>query len=209
MFDGSGSAAQQNDAASYHRRMRNTAELRDEILAAARAEFAQYGLAGARIDRIAKEANASKERLYAHFGDKESLFNQVVLADAGEMFGAIELLPDDVAGFVGQIFDMVRERPDHIRMVDWARLERVRLNLPDGDSVHFVEKMRGALREAQARGLVDERWDPADLLTMLFGLGLSWVQSPDPSADTTNKKVIARRRADAVEAARRIIAPAD
>ncbi|AMT73319.1 TetR family transcriptional regulator [Mycobacteroides immunogenum] len=189
--------------------MRNTAELRDEILAAARAEFAQYGLAGARIDRIAKEANASKERLYAHFGDKESLFNQVVLADAGEMFGAIELLPDDVAGFVGQIFDMVRERPDHIRMVDWARLERVRLNLPDGDSVHFVEKMRGALREAQARGLVDERWDPADLLTMLFGLGLSWVQSPDPSADTTNKKVIARRRADAVEAARRIIAPAD
>ena len=209
MFDGSGSAAQQNDAASYHRRMRNTAELRDEILAAARAEFAQYGLAGARIDRIAKEANASKERLYAHFGDKESLFNQVVLADAGEMFGAIELLPDDVAGFVGQIFDMVRERPDHIRMVDWARLERVRLHLPDGDSVHFVEKMRGALREAQARGLVDERWDPADLLTMLFGLGLSWVQSPDPSADTTNKKVIARRRADAVEAARRIIAPAD
>ena len=40
--------------------MRNRAELRDEIFAAARAEFARYGLAGARSDRVAKEARASK-----------------------------------------------------------------------------------------------------------------------------------------------------
>ena len=58
--------------------MRTTTELRDEILTAARAEFAQYGLAGARIDRIARSASASKERLYAHFGDKETLFRDVV-----------------------------------------------------------------------------------------------------------------------------------
>ena len=53
--------------------VRSTTELRDVIIDAARAEFAQYGLAGSRIDRIAKSANASKERLYAHFGDKEAL----------------------------------------------------------------------------------------------------------------------------------------
>ena len=51
------------------------------ILAAARAEFAHYGLAGARIDRIARTAQASKERLYAHFGDKETLFREVLAAD--------------------------------------------------------------------------------------------------------------------------------
>src|SRR5690348_70553 len=36
----------------YDLPVRNTTELRGEILAAARAEFAQYGLAGARVDRI-------------------------------------------------------------------------------------------------------------------------------------------------------------
>ena len=66
--------------------MRTTTELRDEILAAARAEFARCGLAGARIDRIAKSAKASKERLYAHFSDKEALFREVALADARRAF---------------------------------------------------------------------------------------------------------------------------
>ena len=36
---------------------------------------------GARIDRIAKAAAASKERLYAHFTDKEALFRSVAGAD--------------------------------------------------------------------------------------------------------------------------------
>ena len=80
--------------------MRTRTELRGEILAAARAEFAQYGLAGARIDRIARAANASKERLYAHFGDKETLFRDVVATDGLEFFRAVELRPDAVPEFV-------------------------------------------------------------------------------------------------------------
>src|SRR3981189_168640 len=64
----------------YDLAVRNTTELRGEILAAARTEFAQYGLAGARIDRIAGSAHASKERLYAHFADKEALFRDAVAA---------------------------------------------------------------------------------------------------------------------------------
>ncbi len=61
------------------------------ILAAARAEFAQYGLAGARIDRIARTAQAGKERIYAHFRDKETLFREVLAADSTEFFEAISL----------------------------------------------------------------------------------------------------------------------
>src|SRR5882724_2004178 len=78
-------------SSGYDLLVRNTAELRGEILEAARAEFASYGLAGARIDRIARTANASKERLYAHFGDKETLFREVVAADSAEFFRAISL----------------------------------------------------------------------------------------------------------------------
>ena len=51
------------------RRSRQEAAAR--ILEAAEAEFTRFGVIGARIDRIAREAHASKERLYAYFGDKQ------------------------------------------------------------------------------------------------------------------------------------------
>src|SRR5690606_38708583 len=47
---------------------------RERIVAAATAEFSRYGIAGARIERIAKEARTSKERVYAYFRSKEGLY---------------------------------------------------------------------------------------------------------------------------------------
>src|SRR5688500_2379717 len=44
------------------------------ILAAATAEFARYGLGGARVDRIAARAGANKRMLYYYFRDKDNLF---------------------------------------------------------------------------------------------------------------------------------------
>lgn len=188
--------------------MRSTTELRDDILSAAEAEFARYGLAGARIDRIAKEANASKERLYAHFGDKESLFREVVLANGIALFSRLELRPDDVPGFVGKIFDLARERPDHMRMMGWARLEGLMLDPPPSEALEMFADLRSAISDAQAQGFVDKRWDPQELVVMLFGVGMSWAHWPDHAFDTSDEAVIARRRADTVEAARRLITPA-
>ena len=91
------------------------------ILAAARAEFAHYGLAGARIDRIARTAQASKERLYAHFGDKETLFREVLAADSAEFFRAISLRRKAVPDFVGDVYDVARDHPEHLRMITWAQ----------------------------------------------------------------------------------------
>jgi AcrR family transcriptional regulator len=56
----------------------DAAETRRAILEAATAEFSRHGLAGSRVDRIAAEAGCSKERLYANFGDKRSLFTTVL-----------------------------------------------------------------------------------------------------------------------------------
>jgi TetR/AcrR family transcriptional regulator len=47
-----------------------------------------------------------------------------------------------------------------------------------------------------------------DLLVLLFGVALAWAQSPHPDAVTADPAVVAARRAAAVEAARRIVAPA-
>jgi AcrR family transcriptional regulator len=189
--------------------VRTRTELRDEILAAARAEFAQYGLAGARVDRIARAATASKERLYAHFGDKETLFRDVVATDGAEFFRAVELRADAVPEFVGGVFDLAQRRPEHLRMITWARLEGFPLDKPEVDGEHPPDKAIAALRQAQAEGHVDPAWEPEQLIVLLFAIGLSWAHFPDPAAVTTDPAVIASRRAAAVEAAARVVKPAE
>ena len=51
---------------------------RQRIIAAARDEFAQCGIDGARVDRIAKQAGVNKAMLYYHFHSKERLYEAVV-----------------------------------------------------------------------------------------------------------------------------------
>jgi AcrR family transcriptional regulator len=48
------------------------------ILAAAGAEFAAKGLAGARVDQIARRAGVNKRMLYHYFGNKEALWLAVL-----------------------------------------------------------------------------------------------------------------------------------
>jgi TetR/AcrR family transcriptional regulator len=189
--------------------VRTTSELRDTILTAARSEFAQYGLAGARIDRIAKAADASKERLYAHFGDKETLFRGVVAADGAEFFAAVTLRPEAVPEFVGDIYDLACRRPEHLRMITWAILEGLTLDPPPMEDLESIQSRDiRVIEAAQAAGYVDAAWRPMDLLVLLFGVALAWAQSPHPDAVTADPAIIAARRAAAVEAARRIVTPA-
>ena len=46
------------------------------LLKAAYEEFSARGLAGARVDRIAAAAKANKQAIYAHFGNKDDLFDR-------------------------------------------------------------------------------------------------------------------------------------
>lgn len=53
----------------------NTHEI---ILRVAGAEFAEHGLAGARVDRIAMRANINKAMIYYHFRSKDQLYQAVI-----------------------------------------------------------------------------------------------------------------------------------
>lgn len=57
---------------------RDAERTRAAILAAATAEFAGKGLAGARVDAIAARAGVNKRMLYHYFGDKEALYLAVL-----------------------------------------------------------------------------------------------------------------------------------
>src|ERR1700690_4530880 len=54
------------------------AESRAAILQAAAREFAEFGIAGARTDAIAREARVNKALLYYYFKDKETLYGAVL-----------------------------------------------------------------------------------------------------------------------------------
>ena len=65
-----------------------------KILTAARAEFARYGLAGGRVDRIAADAGVNKAMIYYHFRSKENLYFEAVASVLKEAAGSISGLAD-------------------------------------------------------------------------------------------------------------------
>ncbi|WP_091418511.1 TetR/AcrR family transcriptional regulator [Arthrobacter sp. OV608] len=60
------------------------------ILDSASLEFADYGLAGARIARIAASAGCNKQMIYHYFGDKDGLYDAVQRRMASRARASIE-----------------------------------------------------------------------------------------------------------------------
>jgi AcrR family transcriptional regulator len=56
----------------------DSAPTRERILAAARREFADKGLNGARVDAIAAAADVNVRMLYHYFGNKDGLYREVL-----------------------------------------------------------------------------------------------------------------------------------
>lgn len=65
-------------APQVEERRRDADRSQSTILAAARYEFAEHGLGGARMDRIAERAGLNKRLIYYYFEDKDRLFQAVL-----------------------------------------------------------------------------------------------------------------------------------
>lgn len=196
--------------------MRKTAEAaRASIVDAALAEFAAHGVAGARIDRIAAVAGASKERLYAYFGSKEALFSEVMRVASHNIASAVHLDGADLLGYVGRLVDYCDQHPEWVRISTWNRLENVNEQLP-GDDLRCVlnDRKIDAIAAAQRDGTIDSSWQPADLFMLLYSIAAtSTTASPvtmlvanNRDEQTPDERRL-RRRAAALEAARRLITP--
>lgn len=147
---------------------------RRRLLDAATAEFSRYGIAGARVDRIAAAAGANKAQIYAWYSSKDGLFDAVF---AEHLALVVHLVPFDarhLPGYAVRLYDAYLERPEIVRLAVWARLER----LPTGDlltvAADDVAAKTAAVREAQEAGVVDPGLDPHDVYAMVIGLSLTW-----------------------------------
>lgn len=188
---------------------RDATETKRRIFEAATNEFAQHGIAGARIDRIAHAARANKQLIYAYFGKKHALFDAVATE---HVLGFIDKVPfdaTDLPGYAAATFDYYREHPEIGHLVAWHALE-------PGEKAHRLAVIENAIKEraraierAQKAGLITAAIPAAELLALVDATARTWaVPTPerDPKAGV-GPRVVARRRQAVVDALTLITSP--
>ncbi|TYB50705.1 TetR/AcrR family transcriptional regulator [Nonomuraea sp. PA05] len=150
----------------------STAATRAALLEAAREEFAAYGVAGARVDRIAERAGVNKERIYGHFGSKEKLFDTVVNEALDDLTTQIALPGADPVEYVAKLTDYYRSHPDTVRLLMWEALNYRGPELLEGQEARVERCGRKKASLAEGRGETEPSDTTARLLFMLTGLAL-------------------------------------
>lgn len=179
---------------------------RDRIVTAARAEFARYGIAGARITRIAKAARTSSERLYAYFRSKEELYGFVAEQEMAAVAEATRMDPTDLPEYAGRVHDYFIRHPDRFRLMSWGRMELAG-DTADCTTQEAVRRKVGQLRRAQEAGQLDPAWEPIDVLVFVNQIATAWPGQLDlveAAADHVRDPSLAARRAAVVAAVRRL-----
>lgn len=187
---------------------RSADTVRDRIVTAARAEFSRYGIAGARIDRIAKAAKTSKERLYVYFRSKEALYGFIAEQELAAVAEATRMDPTDLPGYAGRVHDYFMSHPDHFRLMNWGRLEFADSGATTDDPVsETVRRKTEQLRKAQEAGHLDPSWDPIDVLVFVNQIAMAWagqLDLVDVAADQVRDPSLAARRAAVIAAVQRL-----
>jgi AcrR family transcriptional regulator len=123
-------------------RLRDAERTRNEILEVATREFAEHGLAGARVDEIAARTRTTKRMIYYYFGGKEQLYIEVLEA-AYARIRSVErkvdvehLDPREAIRRLAELtFDHHDAHPEFIRLVSI-------------ENIHHAEHMRKSKRLA-------------------------------------------------------------
>jgi AcrR family transcriptional regulator len=134
---------------------------REAILAAAVEEFSSEGYAGARIDAIAQRSRANKQRIYAYFGNKESLFRAVqadalakLIACEEAVLERAEAEPQRLTAHLRDGYiTFHRDHPEFRRILAWANLAGIG---PEGGSADHraavLKRLKKVFQRAQTCG---------------------------------------------------------
>ena len=162
-------------------RKRDSAKTRANIVEVAMQEFAERGLSGARVDRIAARTRTSKRMIYYYFGSKDGLYRAVLLSYYERLRAAEQALDlshksplDSLKALVEFTFDY------HMRNADRVRLVMIE-NIHKGRSVADMSRrteVNGSVLKAVAdiceRGVRDGSMRPGldsfDLYTTIAAL---------------------------------------
>lgn len=169
-------------------RVRDADRSQGTILAAARDEFAEYGLGGARVDRIAERAGLNKRLIYYYFEDKEKLFQAVLeqaYRDIREQEAQLHLLDLAPATAVRRLieftWDYYLAHPEFMTLLNSANLHKARhlaesrrareLNSP------LIETLAAVLERGRREGSFRGGVDPVQLYVSIAGMAYFYLSN--------------------------------
>jgi AcrR family transcriptional regulator len=175
-------------AATPEPRGRDADRSRDAILAAARDEFAEHGLGGARVERIAERAALNKRLIYYYFENKDSLFSAVLedtylnIREAEKRLHLTDLTPADAVRKLTEFtWTYYLEHPEFLTLLNSENLHRARhldgsarvreLNSPLIQTL--AEVLERGRRDGSFRGGVD----PVQLYISIAGLSYFYLSN--------------------------------
>jgi AcrR family transcriptional regulator len=169
-------------------RLRDADRSQSTILAAARDEFAEFGLGGARMDRIAERAGLNKRLIYYYFEDKDKLFQSVLeqaYRDIREQEMQLHLTELEPAAAVRRLieftWDYYLAHPEFLTLLNSANLHRARhlaeskrareLNSP------VIETLAAVLERGRREGIFRGGVDPVQLYVSIAGLAYFYLSN--------------------------------
>ena len=162
-------------------RPRNADRSQQAILAAARDEFAEHGLGGARMERIAERAALDKRLIYYYFENKDSLFLAVLedtylnIREAEKQLRLNDLPPAEAVRKLTEFtWNYYLAHPEFLTLLNSANLHRARhlegstrareLNTP------LIQTLGAVLERGREAGVFRGGIDPMQLYISIAGL---------------------------------------
>lgn len=191
----------------------NTEETRRRLKQAATEEFAAHGPDGTTIERIARRAGINKERLYTYFGDKESLFANVLADELAKVAAAVpleSLAGQDIGEFAGRVFDYHTAHPELMRLLHWEALAYGDRPVPDEKArARYYQQKVDLFAAAQRAGTIADTPDVDHIVFLTIAISAWWSAVPQLARMITRRSGRSRserqrRRGAVVTAARRL-----
>jgi AcrR family transcriptional regulator len=169
-------------------RPRNADRSQRDILAAALQEFAEFGLGGARMDRIAERAGVNKRLIYYYFEHKESLFTAVlehayenIRSEERELnLSQVEPI-EAIRRLIAFTWNYYIEHPEFLTLLNSENLHRARhlkhsskaqsLNSP------LIESLAGVLERGVRARVFRAGVDPVQLYISIAGLAYFYLSN--------------------------------
>ena len=170
---------------------------RDAILAAARSEFARYGFAGARIERIANAADVNKQLIFHYFRSKEGLYSAAI----STVFATWQPAPDSgehpserLRETIAHIVQWLSDNPGAARAIAEAGRvvagHQTDATAPPAEPMRWFEDtedaVRSAVEEGQRQGHFRDDVDPQSVADIVASSALghaitATLEGDDPS----------------------------
>ena len=125
------------------------------------------------MDSIARRAEINKRMLYHYFGDKQTLFREVLRRKMAQRQTWAAATPDNPAEGLPYWFDLARKDVGWIRLLEWEALQFMDKRLIDEESRRkAISKAADRIDKLQRTGHLSKKFNPRH--TLLAMLALTW-----------------------------------